>query len=175
MKDIQKTHNLTRSAIIAAIYLAVTFAQETLLPGSASAAVQFRAAEALTVLCLFTPSAVAGVTTGCVFSNLLIMGALPFDVVIGSFATFLSCILMRRLSRVEYKGVPFWSLLMPAVCNGVIIGAEIEAFFVAGSFKFTGFLVQGGLVALGELCVLFTLGTGLIRAIKNKNLIKYLA
>ena len=48
---------------------------------------------------------------------------------------------------------------MPAIFNGIIVGFEIDFFFVGSmSFNFVDFLVQGGCVALGELAVLFILG-----------------
>lgn len=170
----KRNHNLATGAIIAALYAALTYGQEMLFPGSASAAVQFRVSEALTVLALFTPAAIPGLTVGCAISNLVFMGALPLDVVLGSFATFLAAVSMHKLKDVTFKGVPFAALLMPAIFNGVIIGLEIEIFFIEGSFNFTSFLIQGGFVALGELGVCFTLGILLYRVIKNKKLQKYI-
>ena len=53
---------------------------------------------------------------------------------------------------------------MPALANGVFVGFEIDFFFVnQGYFHFLDFLLQGGLVALGELAVLFVLGLPLCR------------
>ena len=75
---------------------------------------------------------------------------------------------MRALRNVTVKGFPVLSFLMPAVFNGVIIGAEIEFFFIEGSFRFSDFLLQGGLVALGEIAVMFTAGTALYFAVKKK-------
>ncbi len=170
----KRNRNLAVGAIIAALYAALTYAQEVLLPGSASAAVQFRVAESLTVLALFTPAAIPGLTVGCALSNLILLGALPLDVVLGTLATFLAAVCMHKLKDLTLKEVPVASLLMPVVFNGVIIGAEIEIFFIEGPFHFTSFLLQCGLVALGELGVLFTLGILLYKVIKNKKLQKYI-
>lgn len=170
----KRNRNLAVGAIIAALYAALTYAQEMLVPGSASAAVQFRASEALTVLALFTPAAIPGLTVGCALSNLLFMGALPLDVVLGSLATLLAAVCMHKLKDATLMGIPFAAFLMPAIFNGVIIGLEIEIFFIEEAFHFTSFFVQGGLVALGELGVCFTLGFLLYRAIKNKKLQKYI-
>lgn len=170
----KRNHNLATGAIIAALYAALTYGQEMLFPGSASAAVQFRVSEALTVLALFTPAAIPGLTVGCAISNLVFMGALPLDVVLGSLATFLAAVCMNKLKNLTFKDIPFAALLMPAVFNGVIIGLEIEIFFVEGAFHFTSFLTQGGFVALGELGVCFTLGVMLYKVIKNKKLEKYI-
>lgn len=170
----KRNHNLATGAIIAALYVALTYGQELIFPGSASAAVQFRVSEALTVLALFTPAAIPGLTVGCAIANLLFMGALPLDVVLGSFATFLAALCMYRLKDVTFRDIPFAALLMPAVFNGVIIGLEIEIFFIEGPFNLVSFLIQGGCVALGELGVCFTLGILLCRIIKNKKLQKYI-
>ncbi len=61
-------------------------------------------------------------------------------------------------------------MLMPALWNGVIIGWEIETFFIDGKFNFSSFLVQGGLVALGELGVMEILGTVLYYALNSRKL-----
>ena len=170
----KRNHNLATGAIIAALYAALTYAQEMLIPGSASAAIQFRASEALTILALFTPAAIPGLTVGCALSNLIFMGALPLDVVLGSTATLLAAVTMYRLKDFTVKGIPFAALLMPAVFNAVIIGLEIEIFFIEGPFHFTSFLIQAGCVGLGELGVCFTLGLILYKVIKNKKLQKYI-
>ncbi|MBE6773799.1 MAG: QueT transporter family protein [Ruminococcaceae bacterium] len=170
----KKNHNLATGAIIAALYVSLTYAQEMLFPGTASAAVQFRVSESLTVLALFTPAAIPGLTVGCAIANLLFMGALPLDVVLGSLATFLAAFCMYRLRNALLGGIPFAALVMPAIFNGVIIGLEIEIFFIEGSFNFMSFLLQGGCVALGELGVCFTLGVLLFKVIKNKKLEKYI-
>lgn len=170
----KRNRNLATGAIIAALYAVLVFTQELLFPNSASAAVQFRVAEALTVLALFTPAAIPGLTIGCALSNLLFMGALPLDTVLGSFATLLAAICMHKLKDVRLFNIPFAALLMPAIFNGVIIGLEIEIFFIEGPFHFTSFILQGALVALGELAVCYTLGLMLYKVIKNKKLQKYI-
>ena len=174
MNNHKKNHNLVVGGVIAALYVALTYAQEAIFPGTATMAVQFRLSEALTVLSLFTPAAIPGLTVGCFIANFTSVGALPMDVVLGTLASFLACLSMYKLRKVCFKGIPILSLLMPAIFNGIIIGLEIEIFFIEGGFHFTSFLVQGGLVALGELLVLFTVGLVTVKIIKNKNLEKYL-
>ena len=72
-----KSRFLAHGALIAALYVALTYLQNALIPGSASWAIQFRASEALCVLALFTPAAIPGLTVGCVLFNLSYAGALP--------------------------------------------------------------------------------------------------
>lgn len=162
---------IAQTAGIAAMYAALTYAQNLLLPGTTSAAVQFRVSEALNVLALFTPAAIPGLTLGCVLSNLVNIGAgLPLDMIFGSLATLGATGCMYALRKVKIKDYPLLSLLMPALWNGVIVGWEIEVFFIDGKFNWISFLTQGGLVALGELGVMLVLGTLLYVVIVKRKL-----
>ncbi len=168
-----KTKKLVRTAVIAAMYAALTYAQSFLLPGTTTAAVQFRASEALNVLALFFPEAIPGLTLGCVISNLYSIGqGLPLDMIFGSLATLGATLCIYFLRNAKIKTYPLPAMLMPAVWNGVIVGWEIEFFFIEGKFHFGDFLFQGGCVALGELAVMATLGTALYYAITKRNLDK---
>ena len=151
---------ITQAAIIAALYATLTIAQNALLPGTASAAVQFRVAEVLCVLAIYTPAAIPGLTLGCVIANIssVTAGLGFYDMIFGSVASLLAAITMYLLRNVRIKNIPFLALLMPALFNGVIVGMEISIFFVDTGFTLTGFLITGGCVALGELVVLLVLG-----------------
>ena len=61
---------ITHGAILAALYVALTYLQNWLLPGTTSAAIQFRASEALCIFALFTPAAIPGLTVGCLLFNI---------------------------------------------------------------------------------------------------------
>jgi uncharacterized membrane protein len=151
---------IAATALIAALYAALTYAQNFLLPGTATMAVQFRVSEVLNVLALFTPAAIPGLTIGCIIANIYSIGSgLPLDMIFGSIATLgaTACIWFLRNARIGKY--PLFAMLMPAVWNGVIIGWEIEHFFIDGPFEWAGFLTQGGFVALGELGVMLALGT----------------
>lgn len=166
-----KAIKITQTAIIAAMYAALTYAQSFLLPGTTTAAVQFRASEALNVLALFTPAAIPGLTLGCIISNLYSIGqGLPLDMIFGSLATLGATVCIYFLRNAKIKNYPFPAMLMPALWNGVIVGWEIEYFFIEGGFHLSSFLVQGGLVALGELGVMLTLGTALYFAFVKGNI-----
>lgn len=172
MKKKNKTLYLVQGAVIAALYVAMNYLQELLLPGTTSMAVQFRAAEVLTVLAFFTPAAIPGLTIGCVLANVVSSGALPVDMVFGALATLFAVLSMYRLRAVRIKGIPLAGLLMPAVFNGLIIGWEIEVFFIKGSFHFMSFMAQAGTVALGELGVLLVLGLPLTMLLQKRGLDK---
>ena len=60
---------IVQAAVIAALYATLTTAQALLIPGSTSMAVQFRVAEAMTILAFFTPVAIPGLTVGCILAN----------------------------------------------------------------------------------------------------------
>ena len=170
-----KVQKIAVTAVIAAMYAALTYAQSFLLPGTTTAAVQFRVSEALNILALFTPMAIPGLTLGCVISNFYSIGqGLPLDMIFGSLATLGATICIYYLRNVKLKSYPALAMLMPALWNGVIVGWEIETFFIEGKFHFGDFLVQGGLVALGELGVMFTLGTLLYYIIEKRHLDKKL-
>lgn len=152
---------VTQAAIIAALYAVLTVGQNLLFPGTASMAVQFRVAEVLTVLAIYTPAAIPGLTVGCVIANIssVTAGLGFYDMIFGSIASLLAALAMYGLRNVRFKNIPFVALLMPALFNGIIVGFEIDFFFIGNlHFNFVDFLVQGGLVALGELGVLLILG-----------------
>jgi uncharacterized membrane protein len=171
----KSTRYIVQGAIIAAMYAVLTVGQNVLIPGSASMAVQFRVAEAMTILAFFTPAAIPGLTIGCIIANIssVTAGLGFYDMIFGSIATLLAALFMRALRNVCIKDIPFIALLMPAVFNGLIIGFEIDFFFMGSMhFNFVNFLIQGGLVALGELVVVFVLGIPLTLIIKKRNIIK---
>lgn len=159
-----KIRRLTHAALLAALYVALTYLQNLLLPGSASWAIQFRASEALCILALFTPAAIPGLTVGCLLFNLSFSAALPLDFLVGSLATLLSVGGMYVCRRVCIKGYPLPALLLPALFNGLLVGWELSV-YVGG-----GFWLNALYVAAGEAAVLLTLGTGLYYTIKARGL-----
>ena len=165
---------ITQAAVIAALYAVLTIGQNLLLPGTASMAVQFRVAEAMTMLACLTPAAIPGLTIGCVIANIssVTAGLGFYDMIFGSIASLLAAVTMYMLRNVCIKGTPFLAALMPALFNGIIVGWEISYFFAEGGFTFTGFLITGGCVALGELVVCLVLGIPLYHLIKRRNLIR---
>lgn len=159
------TRFLTQGAMLAAAYVALSLLQNLLLPGTASMAIQFRAAEALCVFALFTPAAIPGLTLGCFLFNITNAGALPLDFLIGTMATMLSCMLMYWLRGIRLWKLPAVSLLMPALCNGLLVGWELSI-YVDGLPPMLNMLY----VALGEAAVLLTLGAALYFALSAKKL-----
>jgi len=151
---------MTHGAVIAALYVALSFLQNMLLPGSASQAIQFRVSEALCVLALFTPAAIPGLTLGCLIFNVA-AGASPVDFIVGSAASALAAVGMYLTRNLKLRGYPALAMVLPAICNGALVGLMLT-YYYGGGFWF-----NCGCVAIGELGVLLTLGTGLYYSLKK--------
>ena len=122
-------------------------------------AVQFRVAEALCVLALFTPAAIPGLTVGCFLANLTGTGTLPLDMAVGSMATLLAAGAMWYLRKYPWLAFP-----MPALLNALLVGWELTV-YTTGGFWFNALCV-----AAGEAAVLYTLGALLYATIKKRGL-----
>ena len=106
-----KTLFLTEAAVIAAIYTVLVL----VFQWSSFGPVQFRIAEALTILPYFTPAAIPGVTIGC-FLSAVFTGADVLDMVFGSLATLIAAFLSYGLRRFKFL-VP----IPPIVVNALIV------------------------------------------------------
>lgn len=161
-----KVRFLAHGALLAALYAVLSYLQNFLLPGSASAAIQFRVSECLCVLALFTPAAIPGLTVGCLLFNLAYAYALPLDFLIGTLATFLVVGGMYLTRNVCVKGYPLLAMLLPAIANALLVGWELSV-YVGGGFWLNAFYV-----AVGEVAVLLTLGSLLYYTIRLRHLDK---
>ena len=160
----KNVRHLTHGALIAAMYVALTYLQNFLIPGSATWAIQFRVSEALCALAIFTPAAIPGLTVGCLLFNLSYAAALPLDFLVGSLATFLAVLTMRLARKWTVLSLPLLSLLMPALWNGLLVGWELSV-YIGG-----GWLLNGIYVAIGEAAVLLILGSALYYTLRSRNL-----
>ena len=155
--------DLSYAAIIAALYTVMTYLQNAMFPGSATMAIQFRASEALCVLALFTPAAIPGLSLGCLLFNIT-SGASAVDFVVGTLASFLAAWGMWHSRKLTICKIPLPGLMMPAVSNGILVGAQLSV-YVGGGFWF-----NAGCVAIGEIAVLMTLGLAMYGAVKARKL-----
>ena len=78
---------ITQAAEIAALYVVLVIMFNYCSFGP----IQFRIAEALTILPYFTPAAIPGLFVGCLLSNIL-GGAAIWDIIFGSIATLIGAI-----------------------------------------------------------------------------------
>lgn len=172
MKQTTGTSALTKSAVIAALYVAlgIIFAPIAFGP------VQLRVAEAFTLLPVFTPAAIWGVTLGCGISNaygffmgMNMLGAL--DIIIGSFATLIAAYMTYALRRIKWRGLPILAPIPPILVNAVIIGAELS-FVLTGGFNLPVFLLNAAQVALGQFAACYVLGLIMVYSLQKTGLDK---
>ena len=168
MNQSLKVRRLVEAAMIAAIYTVLTYAAAAL--NLAYPGVQFRFSEALTILPVFTPSAIPGLAISCFLSNLgSPMGII--DWISGTSATLLAAVLTRLLRNLTVKGLPVLAPFPPVLTNAVIVGCVIAVTDPAG-FSVPLFAAMALSVGLGELAVCYGLGLPLIAVLKKTGVSK---
>lgn len=145
------TRSLCLSAIIAALYAALTLC----LPALSYGAVQCRLSEALTLLPMVLPQAVPGLAIGCLVSNLLSPVGL-WDALFGTLATLLAGLFTCKLRQ-----QPLLAAACPVVCNGLIVGGMLSVMYQLPV------LLTVAEVAAGEALAV-AIGYVLMRALKGK-------
>lgn len=165
-------------ATIAGIYVALTYAFMPISFGI----INFRISEALTLLPFFSPYAVAGVTIGCLISNLLSPYGI-LDVIFGTLATFLAAFLTYHIGKSNLKMKKLLSPLPPVIINALVVGVLLNLTLLKGpagsissiSINKEALIPSMLLVGLGEFIVCYFVGLPLIFGIeKNKKIKKYL-
>lgn len=144
------TYFIARAAIIAAVYVVLTLTLQSISFGP----IQFRLAEALTVLPFADPAAIPGVALGCLFANL----GSPFglvDILGGSIITFISACLTHKAPN------RYVALLPPIALNA--IGVPI---YLAPAVNLPYWLVALQ-VGLGQLVVIGLLGLPVLSLYKR--------
>jgi len=180
-----KTAPLTRTAflaqtgLIAAGHAAFTLLVMHTMSYLAWGPVQFRISEALTILPLFFPSAIPGLTLGCLISNGLSLGITGplgwLDVVFGTLATLLGALWTYRF-RARQK----LALLGPVIANALIVPAYLPIILVGLGFytiPFTGISLDSSYlmmylfgvicVAIGQAAVVFGIGMPLATVLRR--------
>ena len=140
----RSARGLAQSTAIAALYVVLTVAFAPISFGP----VQFRISEALTILPLFTASAVPGLFIGCFLANLL-GGAVVLDIVFGSLATLIGAWLGYRLRFNR------WLVPVPTVVANALIIPLVLKFGYGVDLPY---LVQAGYIAVGEILGCYVLG-----------------
>ena len=146
-----RVKQMTYSAMIAAIYFILCFFQQDF----ASGAIQCRLSEGLTLLPLFFPEAILGVTIGCLIWN--IMHGVLYYVIFGTLATLIACILTYLIGklvkndflRILLGGIP------PIIINALVIPLVI--LFGYGETMSYGYLFLT--IGLGQLIAVYVVGT----------------
>ena len=170
MNKTTNTKALVTSAFIAAIYCALTLALSWLSFGN----MQFRIAEALTLLPIVSPHAIVGVTLGCALSNAIgyfmganILGAM--DVIFGTMASLIAAVLTWSCRNIRFKNLPLLSAFFPVIVNAVVVGGELSILFT-GSITIEPFLLNALSVFVPQFVICYTAGLMLVRFIEKNNI-----
>lgn len=164
----ERLNYITTAAIIAAIYAALTYLGAVF--GLSYGPIQLRFSEALTILPVFTPAAIPGLTVGCFIANIGSFNLL--DMVFGTLATLIAAILTRMFKDIKFKGLPLLSLFPPVIVNAIIIGLEIAIFLLPEGLSLYGFLISALEVGIGQLIVCYALGIPFYLTVQKTKLIK---
>ena len=157
----KKITEITKAAVIASLYVSLTYFANAL--GLSSGIIQVRFSEALTVLPLYPPAAVPGLFIGCIISN-LITGCALWDIVFGSIATLLGA-LGTRFLRNRFR----WLAPVPPIISNTVIIPFILSFvynFEGNIFYFAVTVFAGEVISCGVL------GTLLICFFNKRNIKK---
>ena len=146
---------ITRGALIAALYVALVFVFQPISFG----AVQFRVAEALTLLPFLWIEAVPGLFVGCLIANMF-GGLGPWDVFLGSGATLIAAWFSYASPRL------FLAALAPVIVNGIIVGSYLT--LIVGLPM--PFYFSIAYVAAGEAMACFALGIPLVKLLERTGL-----
>jgi len=157
----KKTLYVTQAAVIAAIYIVLVFVFQY----SSFGPIQFRIAEALTVLPYFTPAAIPGVTIGCFFSNILFRADI-LDIIFGTLATLIAACLSYILRFNKFL-VP----IPPIVVNALIIPWILKyAYFEADPIPLMMLTVGlGQIVSAGIIGMVLLFALEKVRYVVFKN------
>ncbi|MDF2540871.1 MAG: putative rane protein [Herbinix sp.] len=150
----KKTLFMAQAAMIAAIYVVLVL----IFNYTSFGFIQFRVAEALTILPYFTPAAIPGVTLGCLISNMLAPGVHILDIVFGSLATLVAAILSYLLRKNKFL-VP----IPPIVVNALVIPWVLR--FAYGEAQPIPLMMFT--IGLGELAACGVLGLVLLFALSK--------
>ena len=158
MKNRNKIKKVAFSAIVAALYVVLTYLAASI--GLASNPIQVRFSEALTVLPVFSSAAIPGLFIGCLLSNIL-TGCALWDIIFGSLAT-----LLGALGTYLLRKHPILSLLPPIIANTLIVPPVLMYVYgFEGTYLYFTFTVLAG-----EVISCGVLGYLLRKGLKNKKL-----
>jgi len=158
-KNLSSALYITRGAIVAAMYVALTYLASIL--GLSSGVIQFRISEALCVLPMLMPEAIPGLAIGCLLSNAL-TGCVFWDVVFGTVATLIGAVGAYLLRKLPTRLV--WLATLPTVlANAIIVPFVLMyAYGIEGGYFY--FMLT---VGIGEVVCATIGGTLLYFAMKK--------
>jgi len=159
---------LVFASLVAAIYAGLTYLSAVF--GIAYGGIQFRISEVLTILPIFSPTSIIGLTVGCFLGNIASFNAI--DMIFGTLATLLSSVLTYFFRKIKIHGLPLFSILSPVIINAVIIGEELALFY---SYSSSPAWLYIAMVGIGEAVVCLLFGIPFYYVIKKyENRLSYL-
>ncbi|MCL2392338.1 MAG: QueT transporter family protein [Oscillospiraceae bacterium] len=161
MKSKFNVRKIAFAGVIAALYAALTMTLTFMSYGP----IQFRIAEALTVLPFLFPFSIWGIFVGCIIANVL--SPYPLDMIIGPIASLLAGLCTMQIGKMSRDSISIKALACfpPVIFNAVFIGAMI-AFYIVGFEDTSAFvttsIISGLQVGFGQLVILYALGLPLL-------------
>ncbi len=154
-----RTKFITQTAIVAALYVALTLAFSYLAYG----AIQFRIAEILVLLVFVDKKYFLGLVLGCAISNAFSPLGMV-DVVVGTSATIIALIfiIIIRKTMGDSKKSLLVASLGPVISNAILVGIELTVLF-----KELPFILNATYVAIGEFVVVTIVGVIVFSKIKH--------
>lgn len=143
------TKRIVRSAVIAAIYIVLTLSFLPLSYGP------FRFSEALTILPLFCPEAIVGLSVGCFISNFFSPNVIILELILGTLGTIISSIMtyfFGKLIKSHLRVVV--GILPPIIVNALLVPFTFVPIHQLKELYF----MQALLIAGGQTVVLVGIG-----------------
>jgi uncharacterized membrane protein len=153
------TRKLTRGALIAALYVGLTYLSTIF--GLSSGAIQFRISEALCILPIFMPEAIPGLFIGCIIAN-VISGCVLWDIVFCSIATLIGAVVAYTLRNLPDRLK--WLATLPNMIANVVIVPFVLMYAYGVE---AGFFVLALSVGIGEVVCGVIGGTLLYYSVKD--------
>ncbi|NFN25754.1 QueT transporter family protein [Clostridium botulinum] len=159
MKSNKTTKRLVRTALIAAIYAALTLALAPISYGN----IQFRISEMMVLLAFVDPFYIGGLTLGCFIANMLGPNGM-LDIFLGTLATLISVTAISLTAKYikNNKKALFIASLWPTIFNALIIGWMLNYLFKIP------LILSMGEIAVGEFVVVTLVGLPIFTLVQHK-------
>ncbi|MCQ2409618.1 MAG: QueT transporter family protein [Clostridia bacterium] len=143
---------ITRSALIAALYLVLSVAFQAISFGP----VQLRVSEALVLLPVIMPEAIPGLAIGCFLTNFFFSPFGVYDIVLGTAATLIGAVLTYCLKkRIVLAAIP--PIILNALLVPVVFALENPDIY----------LISAGEILLSQIISVGIIGIPVTLLLKN--------
>lgn len=149
------TRRLTRSALIAGLYVLLAAPFTTLVSGP----LQFRISEILTLTPIFMVEGIWGVTVGCLITNIL-FGKGIADIIIGTLTTLVAALLTYRLRKSYYLAA-----IPPIILNALTVPIIL---IIAKTYPWEAYLLNVLIICATQAIVILGIGLPMSYILKNR-------